>query len=423
MTKHLHLLSILVIISACNLHKTKNDWTHFRGSNLDGISANSNVPLVWNDSLNVIWKTSIHGEGWSSPVVKDDQIWITTAPKDGKKLHAVCVDYASGNIIHDILLYEPDSVYRKHSVNSFATPTPCIDEELVYIHFGRYGTSCLERNTGNRVWERKDLECRHMQGPGSSPIIYKDKLILHYEGTDVQYIVALDKKTGETIWRTARPKEPYESLGEVGKKAYITPNIVQVNGKDYLISNGSAVCIAYDPETGKEIWRIVKGKDSTISMPVVADGLVYFYTGLMEAPEGGRFAELLAVNPDGKGNIVETNIIWKLKTPVLQMLTPIVKDGLLYTIDTRNRMQCIDAKKGEIIWEEKMKGKFNASPVWSNGHIFFPSINGNTIVIKEGREYQPVADNPLEGQIWATPAIAGNSIIIRTSEYIYRIGN
>ncbi|MFC2087158.1 PQQ-binding-like beta-propeller repeat protein [Bacteroidota bacterium] len=383
---------------------------------------NSYVPLIWDNQKNIVWKTPIHGIGWSSPVIFGNQIWTTTATEDGKKMYAVCLDFETGGMIHDILLFEPDTVYRKHSINTYATPTPCIEKGFVYIHFGRYGTSCLNTKTGKTVWERNDLECSHVQGPGSSPIIYKDLLILHYEGSDVQYIIALDKKTGKTVWKIHRPGELYETLDPVGRKAYITPIIVNVKGKDYLISNGSAVCIAYDPETGKEIWRIVKGEDSTISMPVAEDGFVYFYTGFTGTPDGGRYAELLAVNPDGEGDIAETNILWRMETPVLQLLTPLIKDGLLYTVNTRSMMQCIDAKTGEIIWLQNVRGKFNASPVYSNGYLYFPSQNGNTLVIEEGREYKLVADNQLEGQIWATPAISGNSIFIRTSEYLYRIG-
>jgi outer membrane protein assembly factor BamB len=241
------------------------------------------------------------------------------------------------------------------------------------------------------------------------------------EGSDIQYIIALDKSTGETVWRVDRPKEIMDKLEWIGKKAYITPIIVKVNGKDLLISNGAAVCIAYDPETGKEIWRIVQGEDSTISMPSEENGIIYFYTGFVTPPGGDPYAELMAVDPDGEGDIAASNILWRVSSPILQLLSPLVKDGLVYTIDSEGTLLCIDAKTGETIWSEKLKGKYNSSPVCVAGHVYFSSIKGETLVIKEGRELEIVARNNLDGEIWATPAIVDGSILMRTSKYLYKI--
>ncbi len=399
-----------------------NNWTHYRGSNLDGISNVENVPIKWEGDSNIVWKTDIHGKGWSSPIVFDDQIWLTTATEEGDELYAICLDFKTGEVLMDINVFSPDSVYRKHAVNSYATPTPCIEKDFVYIHFGRYGTTCLNTADGSTVWKRTDLECEHIQGPGSSPIIYKELLILHLEGIDVQYIIALDKSNGKTVWRTERPKKIYDPLEPIGKKAYITPLIVNVDGKDQLISNGAAVCIAYEPDTGKEIWRFVKGVDSTIAMPFSEDGIVYFYTGFNVPDEGSKYAELIAVDPTGHGDVGLTNILWRIETPVLQLLTPVIKDGLIYTIDSKSRMMCIDAKTGQTLWSERVKGKYNSSPVYASGHLYFSSTRGDVIVIKEGREANIVAENKLEGEIWATPAILRNSLLIRTSKYLYKIG-
>jgi outer membrane protein assembly factor BamB len=251
--------------------------------------------------------------------------------------------------------------------------------------------------------------------------LYGDKLIVHMEGADVQYLVALDKATGNTLWRTDRPRELYDLLEPIGKKAYITPIIIRVKGRDLLISNGSAVCIAYDPETGAEVWRVRQGEDSTISMPVESDGIVYFYTSYVADKTGGKYCELFAVDPDGKGDITDTNIVWRLKSPILQLPTPVVVDGLLYTVDSRSLLSCLDAKSGETVWSEKLKGKYNSSPVYAGGNLYLTSTQGNTIVFREGRQWQPVAENKLEGEIWATPAFTGGAIVIRTSQYLYKI--
>lgn len=418
-------LSLLIIVLSLGFQSLKaqqTNWTHFRGSNLDGISTATQVPVIWNDSTNILWKTDIEGKGWSSPVVFDDQVWVTSATEDGKKMTGICLDIQSGKEIYDPDIFKSDSIYSKHSINSYATPTPCIEDGFVYLHFGSTGTVCVNTRNGNIVWKRTDLKCEHVQGAASSPILYKNLLILHLEGTDVQYIIALNKQTGETVWKTERPASVYESLLPIGKKAYITPIIINVNDKDLLISNGAAVCIAYEPETGKEVWRVVQGEDSTIAMPMAENGTVYFYTSFVSPPDGEKYAELLAVNPDGQGDITGTNILWRFKSPILQLLTPLIKDGLIYTIDTRNILYCLDAKTGKELYSKKLKQKYNSSPVYANGNIYFTSVKGETMVLKAGTQLRIVAENKLPGEVYSSPAIARNSIFIRTDSQLVRIG-
>jgi len=415
-----HAICLLLFIATA---ASAQNWTQFRGTSLNGLAPDQNPPLQWTPDSNLVWKTNIPGAGWSSPVVFGQQIWLTTSTNEGSELFAVCIDKSNGEIVHNILLFRPDSVYRKHAVNSYATPTPCIDEKYVYLNFGSYGTACLETATATIVWKREDLLCNHIQGPGASPILYKNMLILHYEGIDNLFIIALDKTTGKTIWKTDRPAELYEPLDDNGRKAYITPLVITVNGRDLLISNGSAVCIAYDPETGEEVWRIIQGEDSTISMPVYENGIVYFYTGFVAPPDGEKYSELFAVNPEGQGNVTGTNIIWRMKSPILQLLSPLVHNGLLYTIDSNGNLMCMDARTGEIFYQERLRSKYNASPVLAGGHIYFSSTNGKTLVIREGKQLVIVAENQLDGQIWASPAVINDQLLIRTSSYLYLVGN
>ncbi|MDP3001926.1 MAG: PQQ-binding-like beta-propeller repeat protein [Bacteroidales bacterium] len=399
------------------------NWTHFRGSNLNGMAVTENIPLKWDDS-SIKWKTEIHDNGYSSPVVYNNQIWVTTAKSDGNELYAVCIDFQTGEIIYDIKVFTPDKVQRKHSINTYASPTPCIEKGFVYVHYGSMGTACINTANGSIVWKRNDFECKHVQGPASSPIIYKNLIILHFEGTDVRYIIALDKSNGKLIWRSDRPAEPYEPLTEIGRKAYTTPIIIKVKGRDMLISNGSAVCIAYDPNIGKEIWRVVDGAESTIAMPFTEKGVVFWYTGFTVDDDGTKFTELLAVNPDGNGDITGTNVLWKKRDELSQnqMLTPVIKDGLIYTVNTRNILMCIDAVTGEEIWSTHVTSNYNASPIYINGNIWFFSVKGEVLVIKAGRKYEGVAKNQMDSGIWATPAILRNSVIMRTQKYLYRIG-
>jgi outer membrane protein assembly factor BamB len=415
--------TMLTLVSAGQQVRSQQlNWTHFRGSNLDGISDDQHSPITWNDSTNIIWKTDIQGKGWSSPVVFGDQVWVTSASEDGKQMAGNCLDFNTGKLIYNIPLFQPDTTFPKHTINTYATPTPCIEDGFVYLHFGTYGTACVDTRNGKLVWKRIDLHCDHVQGPGSSPMLYRDLIILHIEGIDVQYIVALNKHTGETVWKTDRPLKLYEPLAPIGKKAYITPIIVKVNGEDLLISNGSAVCIAYDPITGKEVWRIVQGEDSTIAMPFTENGIVYFFPSFVTGPDGENFTELLAVNPAGKGDITKTNVLWRIKSPVLQLLTPVIKDGLIYTIDTKNMLYCIDATTGKEIYSGKMKQKYNSSPVYAGGNVYFTSVKGATLVLKAGRQLQVLAENKLPGEVYATPAFVRNSILLRTDSQLFRIG-
>jgi outer membrane protein assembly factor BamB len=414
-------LVAFVLVPAALWSQPTGSWTHFRGSRLNGISLEKGFPSSWNDSTNIAWKIPESGKGWSSPVVLGDQVWFTTANPESREMRAVCADLATGTIIHNQLVFQPEKLYRIHAVNSYATPTPAIEEGYIYLHFGRYGTACLNTATGEKVWERTDLPCEHIQGPGSSLFIYHDKLIVHLEGTDVQHILALDKKTGETIWMANRPAKLYESMPEIGRKAYITPIVVNVKGRDLLISNGSGACIAYDPETGKEVWRIVQGEDSTISMPVEGDGMVFFYTSFVTGEDGSQYAELFAVDPDGTGNIGDTHIRWRMKAPILQLSTPVFVDGLLYTVDSRGILYSLDAKTGQVLWSDNLKGKFNSSPLYADGLLYISSTRGETFVFRAGAQPELIAKNRLEGEIWATPAMSGGVILMRTSKYLYKI--
>lgn len=411
-----------VLVFFASVVSAQDNWTHFRGSSLNGIAPKTNVPSDWNSSVK--WKTEIHGKGHSSPVVYGSQVWITTGSPDGKELYAVCADFNTGKIIHDIKVFTPDNPEGKHSINTFASPTPCIEKGFVYVHYGVLGTACIRTSDGTIAWKRDDFKMRHVQGPGSSPVIYKNLLILHFEGTDTRYIVALDKSTGKEVWRTNRPEEPYADITNIGKKAYVTPLIINVKGKDQMISVGSAACFSYDPATGEEIWRVVRGAESTVPMPVFENGIVYFYTGFMVDEQSPKYTELIAVNPDGKGDITSTNVLWRKRDDqnTNQISSPLINGGLIYTVTTRNIMQCIDAKTGAELWSERQRANFNASPVLAGGTVWFFNVRGEVTGIKPGRQYVLSSQSQMDSGIWATPAFLRNSVILRTETHLYRIG-
>src|SRR5437773_2581765 len=265
-----------------------DNWPQFRGPNGDGTSEATGLPTTWSESQNIKWKAPLHDRGWSSPVVWGDQIWVTAAPEDGKTDYALCVDKNSGKILHDIKLWDNEKVYPLgNALNSYASCTPAIEEGRVYVHFGSYGTACLDTNglgktSGKILWQRRDLPCEHIRGPGSSPIIFENLLIFHMDGFDFYYIVALDKATGQTVWRTDRNID-YGTTDGDRMKSFATPLVIQAAGKTQLISPSSMATMSYNPRTGQEYWRVHYSRHFGAAMPLFGPGLVYLNTGRGQA--------------------------------------------------------------------------------------------------------------------------------------------
>ncbi len=233
----------------------QGEWPQFRGPRGDGHSDARGIPREWSESKNIRWKVPVHGRGWSSPVIWGRQIWMTTATPEGKELFAVCVDRETGKIVHDVNVFDVENPPYINPMNSYASPTPVVEEGRLYVSFGSMGTACLDTATAKTIWTRRDFPCDHYRGPGSSPFVYGDLLIVHFDGYDFQYVVALDKKTGRTVWKTDRSIDYGTDDGDF-KKAFCTPIVIEAGGKPQLISPGSRAAIAYEPLTGKEIWRV-----------------------------------------------------------------------------------------------------------------------------------------------------------------------
>jgi outer membrane protein assembly factor BamB len=401
----------------------QNNWTHFRGNKLNGISNQEGVPITWNDSLKIVWKTKIDGRGWSSPVVFGDQVWVTSATEDGKKMFGICLNSKTGKVVFNVKLFEPDTILKISGPNSYATPTPCIELGFVYMHFGKYGTACIRTNDGSIAWKRTDLRCEDEFGPVSSPVIYRNLLFLHLEGSDKQSIIALNKRNGRIIWKEERPKTIYDKLSPNSRIAHTTPIIINVRGRDMLISEGSGVCIAYEPETGNEIWRISGGQGPALSTPIFENGVLFFYTNSAITNQGGVFSELLAVNPADSTSVTNSSIIWRVKFPGPQIITPLIRDGLIYTIDPASNLFCLDSRTGKTVYSNRLTGIYSSSPVYAGGNLYFTSLAGETIVVKAGEKLEVLGRNKLKGEVFATPAITNKSLILRVGSYLYCIGN
>ncbi len=414
----LMIVSFGCCLSACPGVDGAESWAEFRGSHGDGMArAGSHPPLRWSEGENIRWRVDIHGKGWSSPVVWNDQIWMTTATDDGKQMFAVCVDRPTGRIVHDILVFENENPRFCHPTNSFASPTPVVTDGRIYVHFGSYGTACLDTLTGARLWERRDLPCDHWRGPGASPILDDGRLYIAFDGYDLQYVVALDATTGDTVWKKDRNIDYGSDDGDL-KKAYCTCQVITHNGRHQLISPSAAETISYDPQTGEELWRVRHGGMNTATRPLYADGLVFITVGDAVA---GIKPTLLAVRPEGTGDITAEAIAWTNDKTPPKRSSPLVVDDLLFTISDDGVAMCLEATTGEIVWRSRIAGNYRTSPVYAAGRIYFANLEGDVNVIAADRDFQLLASNHLEHGFQASPAIVGNAIYLRSTKRLYCI--
>ncbi|MGB7323720.1 MAG: PQQ-binding-like beta-propeller repeat protein [Rubripirellula sp.] len=416
-------------------------WPQFRGASGDGIVAGQSVPVEFGEGQHVTWKTPLPGRAWSSPVIADGVIWVTSAVErtatdeervammresgiEDKKmkqlaiakaieLKLISVDLKTGDVLSTVELAtieKPDAI---HSLNSYASPTPVIDGGFLYCHFGTYGTFCVNRKSGEIAWQRR-FPLEHGVGPGSSPLVDGNVLVLIQDGMDRQYVIGLDKKTGETIWETPRPE--FTDATPDTSKSYCTPIVINDGaGRHQLICMGAQWMVAYESETGKEIWRLYHGKGfSVVPRPVFHDDVVFFSTGFGKP-------QLWAVRVDGSGDVTDSHVEWTSKSGIPARPSPLLHDGLLYVVSDNGVASCFDIEDGEMQWKERIGGDYSASPTLVGGLIYFGSHDGKVTVMKPGREANIVAVNEVEGKIMASPAIVDDAMILRTDSAIYRI--
>ena len=404
------------------------DWPEFRGPWGDGhVSAPGDtkligLPLHWSETNNLKWKTEIPFRGWSTPVVMGGQVWLTTATEDGHDFFAICVDAETGKIRFNEKLFHSDNPEPLgNKVNAYATPSPVIEPGRVYVHFGSYGTACLDTRNFKILWKREDLRCRHYRGPSSSPVLFEKLLILTFDGADLQYLAALDKQTGATVWKTDRSAVwndentpgPMAKEGDL-RKAHSTPLIVKADGKPLMLSTGAKAAYAYDPRTGRELWKVAHTDWSASARPLYDRGIAFLITGVVRA-------ELWAVKTGGEGDVTDTHVAWKLKTHVGKFASPILVDGLIYTASEQSFVTCLEAATGQTVWTERIGGGYQASPVYADGRLYFFSEDGTTTVLKPGRTFEVLATNTLASGFMASPAVAGKAFYLRTKTHLNRI--
>lgn len=385
-------------------------WNQFRGPNGEGKSE-ANAPSAFGEDKNVKWKTPMPGKAWSSPVVWGDQVWFTNAEKDGKKLWAVCLDLETGRVVHNALVFEIEKPQFCIEKNSYASPTPVIEAGRVYVTFGSHGTACLDTKTARTLWHRQDLACDHFRGAASSPILHGDLFILLFDGADQQYVVALDKKDGKTKWLHRRAFDFRTDNGDA-KKGYGTPSIITHQGRAQLICPAAVATEALDPATGELLWTVRTGGMNASALPLYGHGLVFVSNGM------GR---LSAIRPEGTGDISVKGIVWDANKNIPRKPSYILLGDLLFMMDDSGIASCMDAKTGAVVWNERIGGAYSASPILAKDRIYWFSEEGDVPVIAAAREFKLVAKNKLPDGFMATPAVAGDALILRTKSAVYRV--
>lgn len=404
-------------------------WPQKHGPNNDGIALPSEaaeVPTEWDEESkkNVAWVIPLEGEGHSTPVIGHGKIWLTAADPEGKKQYVYCIDADSGKILHHKLIFENEKPEPlSNPINNYAAPSCVLEDDAVYVHFGTYGTARLNPETCEIVWQRRDINARHFRGPGSSPLVFENLLILTLDGIDTQYLTALDKHTGATVWLTKRTTD-YGDLDDKGKprgdgdlrKAYGTPGVTMVEGRPVLISVGSRALFGYDARTGEELWTLPHPNFNAAPQPI-------FLPGFAILNSGSEGAQLYGVKLDSKmkGNITDTHVVWQRKKMNASLASPVVVDGRVYFITGKGIVCCVDAKTGEELWLERIGGAFVSSPLVVGDRIYFCDEHGKTTVVRAAPKYEVLAENHLSEGGRSSPACAYGAIYYRSFSKLYKL--
>lgn len=391
------------------------DWPQFRGPKSEGNYKGPELPIEWGTEKNLVWKTTIPGHGWSSPIVWKGKIYLTTAVEDkgNFSLQALCVDSKNGEIAwqKEIFVENPKEAPKPHSKNSHASPTPVTDGERLYVHFGHMGTAALDLE-GVILWKNDKLKYKPQHGNGGSPILAGDNLIFSMDGSDQQQVVALNKKTGDLQWKTDRRSTA------VQKFSFSTPLLLKTNGGEQVISAASGFVASYDPKSGAELWRFnypVPGY-SVIPQPVAGNGLVYLSTSY-------NTPVMLAIKPEGTGDITKSNLAWSAKKGAPHTPSPLLVGKEIYTLSDAGMLTCSDALDGTVHWTERVAAGCSSSPIHSNGKIYLTSEAGVGRVIAASKEFKELASNDLKEKTFATFAAVDGSLYIRTMTQLYRFQN
>ncbi len=409
-------LAFALISSLTSTAFSKDPWPAFRGPDGNGIADNAaNPPSHWSAKENIDWRTELPGEGWSSPVVGSrGRIYLSAAiptAKNSKEydLSLLIVDESTGILLDQVVLMRQTVARpaRVHKKNSHASPTPVLSKDWVFVHFGHQGTACASRD-GGRLWTNRDLFFQPTHGNGGTPILVDDLLVFTCDGDKEPKIVALDTRDGHVVWQTPRPIKATKTF------SFCTPTLIEVNGRQQIIAPGSDNVLALDPKTGRIIWDVRYDGYSVVPKPVFDDGLVFLSTSFDSS-------KMLAIRPDGRGNVTDSHVEWQQNKFVPKTPSMIAHEGRIYSVSDNGIMTCVDAASGDIVYRERLGGNFSASPILVGDRLYFTSEEGVTTVVKTGDRFRKIAENDLGERTLASMAVSGDALIMRTADALYRI--
>jgi outer membrane protein assembly factor BamB len=397
------------------------DWTEFRGPGGQGRSAATDLPLQWSETENITWKVAVDGDGWSSPVAADGRIYLTTAvaidaegeseEADSRSLRVLCLDAADGRTLWDQEVFRQDGTdVEVHKKNSHASPTPLVDGDRLFVHFGPSGTACL--TTGGEIrWKMNELVFSPTHGNGGSPALEGETLVITCDGADQQFVAGISASTGQVKWKTDRRATVQKGF------SFCTPTLLEVDGHIQAICPGSGAVVAYDPGTGKELWSAEYGEGySVVPRPVHSNGLVFVCSGF-------NTASLLAIDPTGRGDVTDSHVRWTIDRGIPKTPSILALGNELYLVDDGGVASCVDAITGQEHWKKRLGGKYSASLFSGADRIYFLSETGETTVIKPGKTYTELARNQIGNgdRTFASFAVVDDAILLRSETHLYRI--
>lgn len=382
------------------------DWPEFRGPTGQGIVGEQPAPVRWSETENVRWKTPLPGTGWSSPVIRDGVVWLTTASEGGRSLRVLSVDAASGELTRNVEVFRSERPPYKHEKNSYASPTPILGDDRVYVHFGAKGTAALNLD-GSVLWRNTEHRYEDVHGSGGSPVLWRNLLIFNCDGADAQYVVALEASTGKTVWRAPR---------RTARFSFSTPLLIPRGAGQQLVSTGPDMAASYDPQTGRELWRITFDGFSVVPRPVYGNGMVYLTTGFY-----GPL--LLAIRADGQGDVTSTHIAWQVSRGVPLISSPLLDGERIYIVNDNGIASCINALNGRELWRQRLPGTYAASPVLADGRVYFLNETGETTIVQSSNQYVEIASNKIAGNTLASLAFGDGAMFLRSDSALYRIEN
>ena len=403
------------------LHAEEN-WPQFRGPNGDGHSDAKSLPLALGEGVHVKWKAATHGKAWSSPVIWCNEVWLTTANEECTELGVMAFDKATGKVLHDKVLFKVATPQFCHKFNSYASPTPVIEDGKLFASWGSPAIACIDTKTCAVLWERRDFVCNHFRGAGSSPVIWNGLLFHNFDGSDHQFVVALDKFTGKTVWETKRSVD-YRDIEPDGKvqadgdwrKAFATPQVIDWKGTFLLLSSGAKAHYAYETITGKEVWRFDEpGAHSAGSRPVVGHGMWFITPGFGKK-------QIIALKLGGSGALAEDAVAWREPKGAPSKPSMILDGDYLYAVDDKGIATCMEAKTGRVKWSERLGGDYSASPIIGAGRLYFFSENGTVTILAAAPEFKKLGEGKFDDGFMAAPAVSGKALFLRTKSALYRV--